>query len=746
MTRSLAVTMLLVSVVLGSLPPSASAGTYEVLACAGAAGGAQNAFAAAADPGMAAYNACPNTPSNPASGMVTRASATAGAGSVGYFAGAYQIFEAPPGASLASVTFDLAAIRLASYWTTGIVAYDGNFNVGELPYGCYAGNGGCAIGSQSFFGPVTVGLNGHSRFRFETRCVNVGGCDISASGFQLATRALFAAANVVVRVQDYTPPTITPFSGAVWQDGWHRGPEQAWQTMRDNVGVMIERLWVDGASAGAQDFRDPGWPSHVRCDFSRRRPCNDIAPGGVSLDTRTLSDGPHAIRVEAIDAAGNVAAVERRINVDNTPPAHVDASVAGGQAWRRVNDFEIGWQGRADSGAPVARAHYTICPERGPGSCERSSRAGDSGRLSGIKVPTEGEHLLRIWLEDAAGNASEAEAGAPVVLRLDQTPPEASFEPSERGDPRRVDVAVADRHSGVQDGTIELRRAGRREWQELDTVSEAGHLHGYVDDVGLAPGRYELRAIVRDRAGNEQVTGERTDGAKMELSLPLRLASRITLSRASGRCKRRRARRSHRCHRRSRARRQAVRGSHRPVRGRLETDRGDPLAHTSIEVLEQPRNGGRFRRVATASSDRNGRFSHRIARGGSRTLRFRWEGTATIKPALAELRVLVPARTSIAPSRRSLRNGQSVVFGGRLVAGPVPDGGKLIDLQAFYRGRWRTFATPRSDGAGRWSFRYRFEATRGLVRYRFRARIRREAAYPYELGYSRVVAVSVRGP
>jgi hypothetical protein len=188
-----------------------------------------------------------------------------------------------------------------------------------------------------------------------------------------------------------------------------------------------------------------------------------------------------------------------------------------------------------------------------------------------------------------------------------------------------------------------------------------------------------------------------------------------------------------------------VRGSGRLVRGRLETGSGKPLTRV-IEVLEQPRGGGGFRRVATAACDRDGRFSHRIARGGSRTLRFRWAGAALIKPALAQLRVLVPARTSIEPSRRSLRNGQSVTFDGRLVAGPVPDGGKLIDLQAFYRGGWRTFATPRTDAAGRWSFRYRFEATRGLVRYRFRARIRREAAYPYELGYSRTVAVTVRGP
>ena len=107
--------------------------------------------------------------------------------------------------------------------------------------------------------------------------------------------------------------------------------------------------------------------------------------------------------------------------------------------------------------------------------------------------------------------------------------------------------------------------------------------------------------------------------------------------------------------------------------------------------------------------------------------------------------MLVRARSSIAVDRRFALNGQAVRFRGRLARGPIPDGGKLIDLQAFYRGRWRTFATPRTDSRGRWSYDYRFEATSGIVTYRFRARIRREAAYPYELGRSRVVRVTVRG-
>jgi hypothetical protein len=95
-------------------PGIAHAGTYDIVACT-ASVGTGSAFTAAADPGMAAYPSCPNTPSNPASGLVTRASASAGSARVPVRSGAYQIFEAPAGAGLDSVTFDLAAIRLASY-------------------------------------------------------------------------------------------------------------------------------------------------------------------------------------------------------------------------------------------------------------------------------------------------------------------------------------------------------------------------------------------------------------------------------------------------------------------------------------------------------------------------------------------------------------------------------------------------------------------------------------------------------
>jgi hypothetical protein len=78
--------------------------------------------------------------------------------------------------------------------------------------------------------------------------------------------------------------------------------------------------------------------------------------------------------------------------------------------------------------------------------------------------------------------------------------------------------------------------------------------------------------------------------------------------------------------------------------------------------------------------------------------------------------------------RDRLLNGQTVTFSGRVLTKPIPTVGKLVEIQAFFRGRWRTISTTRTGKGGRWSFRYRFGATTGVVRYRFRALLSQEGA------------------
>ena len=79
-----------------------------------------------------------------------------------------------------------------------------------------------------------------------------------------------------------------------------------------------------------------------------------------------------------------------------------------------------------------------------------------------------------------------------------------------------------------------------------------------------------------------------------------------------------------------------------------------------------------------------------------------------------------------------------------LLGRPIPRVGKLVDLQAFDGGRWRTFATTRTNRKGRYRASYRFIRTSSPRTFRFRARARKESRYPYALGTSKVVRVRVR--
>lgn len=732
MRRRIARALIFSAVVIAGTPAAARAGSYDVYACGGAAGAVQQAFVASADANMDAYSICPPR-SSVGTGIVTKASSNGGMAS--YLAGAYQVFSAPPGATLQSVTFNVGAIRLHDYWSTGIVAFDGDFNAGDLPYGCYPFLPGCGVGTPTFSLRQTVSLHNRARFRFETRCGSRSGCPTTASGFTPGNRALFSAADVAVRVEDWTHPSLSPHSGALWQTGWHRGYEEAWTAYTDNVGVMVTRLTVDGVEREVQDYRDGRWPDWVRCDFTRPRPCVDVVPGRLAMDTAALADGTHQMRVEAVDAAGNVGTLRQDIRVDNNAPAKPNAvGLEGGDGWRHANDFVVRWSNPPGQVAPIARARYRLCDGS---SCTEGSREGNELESLRLQVPAAGDYALRVWLEDAAGNHDPDRAGDPIHLRLDDEAPVATFESPDPASPLTVVATVADRGSGIVTGSIEARRIGEPAWLDLGGTLAGGSLVTTLDDSALPDGVYELRAHLRDGAGNERTADRHRNGTPMRISLPARAASRVVLAQRR------------RCTRRPGGRKRCVSGG--PVQGNGHRIRGEllaadrPVAGAAIAVLAEPRSGGGFGRVATVVTDAGGSFSFASGSGPSRTVRFRYDGTRLIRPAAADLRILVRAGSSIAVDRRFALNGEAVSFRGRLARGPVPDGGKLIDLQAFYRGRWRTFATPRTDSRGRWSYDYRFGATVGVVTYRFRARIRREAAYPYELGHSRVVRVTVRG-
>ncbi len=147
-----------------------------------------------------------------------------------------------------------------------------------------------------------------------------------------------------------------------------------------------------------------------------------------------------------------------------------------------------------------------------------------------------------------------------------------------------------------------------------------------------------------------------------------------------------------------------------------------------------------------------------IVYGGGRTLREqpateparpkpRPRARATMKVRVTKKRTRRPGRKPTRRwgrglRRRTVAGGQPVLFEGR-VGRPVPRHGKLVEVQAHFRGRWRTISAVRARRDGRWRFRYAFGATSRRTAYRMRARVPVEAGYPFAAGVSQPVRVTV---
>ena len=307
-----------------------------------------------------------------------------------------------------------------------------------------------------------------------------------------------------------------------------------------------------------------------------------------------------------------------------------------------------------------------------------------------------------------------------------------------------VAVRATDPLSGLAGGQIEIRARGGRTWHELDTRVEGSRLVTDIDDERFRSGTYEFRAHASDRAGNEASTGTRADGARAAVRLPVRISTGLRAGFVKTKIRRRKGKR-----RRVKVlvRSKTLRlGQRTIVRGTLANPDGQPIDGALITVfarIGEP--GSEFIPLVFVRTDRRGRFSYRVKGFRNRTLRFRDGGTRRIRGATTHVVVRVRAASSIRVDRTSLVNGEVATFSGRVRTQPVPAAGKLIEIQAHFRGNWRTVSTTRTDAAGRWRFPYQFGATTQTVRYRFRVRLPREGGYPFVTGRSRVAFVTVRG-
>jgi hypothetical protein len=488
-------------------------------------------------------------------------------------------------------------------------------------------------------------------------------------------------------LRDDAPPMVGDPAGTLLTGGWVRGVRTLSFLAHDTGGglTLVEAAFDSGLSSR--------WPSTCTTAggrYARLQPCPAGRAAEWAVDTARLPDGGRHLHLVATDVGGAQTSRTVAVYVDNgAPRSPIGLALAGNGGWRAASDFELRWANPGEQHSPIAAAHWRACRVGAVADCAGGTRAAHGVAASGpIELPRAGEWDVALWLEDSVGNADPATAPQALRLRYDPDPPLLEL----HAQPARVTVGTSDL-SGVASATVELRRHGSGGWAQLPATLEGDRIVADVDEARRAAGgRYDVRVRAVDAAGNAAVAhgvlelGAGAAPPPAWIGPPAAPAGPLL----------------------------GARDGATPPRAK----RPRALRAARVTMTARVRTGGRRAARRRGEGGRRGDGRGRSRKRGSR------------RPAVREVRRLTTV------------GGRPVLFGGR-VSTPVPRGGKLVEVQAHFRGRWRTISVVRARRGGRWRFRYTFQTSPWPAHHRMRARVPAEAGYRFAAGSSRPVRVTV---
>ncbi len=547
--------------------------------------------------------------------------------------------------------------------------------------------------------------------------------------------------------------------GDIAAGGWRRGSQSVGFWGGDTGGgIRFGETSIDGARVNLTEYGCA--KAYVSSEWraTQMQPCALGVSGGAIVDTTRFSDGSHSIHHCVTDFAGNVGCTpDQAVGIDNNAPAHPRTlALAGGEAWRRVDDFDLSWvnpdQGPA---SPIWGAFWRITGPAGYDTGVQFVGGRDVAALADRSVPRPGVYSVYLWLRDEAGNSAPSSA-LDLALRFDDVPPGLAFAVDEGAEiPESIRAAVTDAHSGPAAGAISYRRLNVEEWTELPTKlqpdAEAGKAILVAPTPALPPGTYVFRAEATDGAGNLTSTTLRADGTEMAIrKTPPPVAPRRAVPSPPPRAKTRLFSRLRGGHGRGDALTVPF-AAPALLSGRLTRADGAGVAGRELRVVSRPSHGALAPTVrATVVSGERGGFELRLEPGPSRRVAVVFPGDGALEPARRpslELRVRAGVSLRVAP--RSLRTGEALRLSGRVRSrgAAVPRRGKLVAIQYLEAAtrRWRPVLVTRTDHGGRFRAHYRFRYVSGAASIRLRATALAEERWPYAPGSSRPVTVGVRG-
>ena len=415
-------------------------------------------------------------------------------------------------------------------------------------------------------------------------------------------------------------------------------------------------------------------------EFSSGHPCPESSPT-LTFRASELPEGRSAVRVTVIDAAGNeVVAHNRNLTIDLIPaPTNTVLPKLAGTA-------EIGRTLAVDQGTwdvhGAAPASFTYVWQRcnaAGDSCR--DVAGVSGPLYDVTAADAGSKLrARVLAKNSEGETASV-SGTSAAVPAPPAPPT----PPTTGDGSGSGGGGGGSGSGSTPPKSGPDRGG------------AGAPSGGLADV--ANGLPETRPL-------GTLNG---DNASAQVRL---VAHELGTERRTVRIRY---------------------GRTFTIAGQLRTADGRPISGARLEVLTQERRpGAQLRPEQAIVTAGDGSFRYVATPGPSRMIRLGYHervGDTTFAKT-TDVVVRVPAAVSFRLSRKSLRNGQTLRYLGRL-SGPGT-GHRFVEVQVRNGAKWQIVCSVRTDTRGSFACAHRFRRTVVRTTYTFRARVRKQAGMPYE--------------
>ena len=242
------------------------------------------------------------------------------------------------------------------------------------------------------------------------------------------------ARNLIFNVQDYSPPGAS-LSGSLTGGAWRNsGGNLTVHGTDQGSGVHTLETHVNGSRVDNASANCTLTSLFGGTAGDRLTPCPNNTSRSGSYGVGSFQQGANTVtgcvRDFASDGNPNEVCTSATVRMDTVAPETPSGfTVAGGEAWRPTNDFDVSWSNAAQAHAPIEGAMYRISRNGGGYDSGAQFVSGTNRQsLDNLSVPSPGEYTLRVWTRDAAGNHSEENART-ATLRFDPTvPPDAEAE------------------------------------------------------------------------------------------------------------------------------------------------------------------------------------------------------------------------------------------------------------------------------------------------------------------------------